>query len=69
MYTAVNECQAPGICQNGVQCTDLESGYSCTCTNGYSGNNCEIDPPGKKISYSIATVMVAIMQDACIPNP
>ncbi len=48
VYTAVNECETSGICQNGGQCTDLESGYSCTCTNGYSGSNCEIDPPGKK---------------------
>ena len=48
IYTAVNECQnSPGICQNGGQCTDLERGYSCTCTDRFSGTNCEI--PGKGV--------------------
>ena len=42
--TAKNECQNPGKCQNG-HCTDLERGYFCTCTEGYTGTNCEM--PGK----------------------
>ena len=47
----MNECQDPGICQNGGQCTDLERGYSCTCTDRFSGTNCEISGKGvqKKI--------------------
>ena len=40
---AVNECRpTTGVCQNGGQCTDLERGYSCICTDGYTGTNCEI---------------------------
>ena len=51
----MNECQDPGICQNGGQCTDLERGYSCTCTDRFSGTNCEI--PGKEVQKN-AIVML-----------
>ena len=41
MYIAINECQTvPGICKNGGQCTDEEMGYSCACTDQYTGENC-----------------------------
>ena len=53
IYTALNECQTSEICQNGGQCTDLERGYSCTCTDGYSGTNCEIRGIKKNYSYSL----------------
>ena len=43
MYVAVNECRTiSGVCQNGGQCTDLERGYSCICTDRYTGTNCEM---------------------------
>ena len=43
MYVAINECRTiSGVCQNGGQCTDLERGYSCICTDGYTGTNCEM---------------------------
>ena len=28
-------------CQNGGTCTDEENGYSCTCTPGWTGPNCQ----------------------------
>ncbi|MFP6686489.1 MAG: hypothetical protein VB934_17345, partial [Polyangiaceae bacterium] len=30
-----------GLCQNGGVCSDTEASYSCTCTDGFSGANCE----------------------------
>ena len=44
MYTAVDECQTvPAVCQNSGQCTDLERGYSCACTDQYTGTNCTME--------------------------
>ncbi|XP_060571634.1 sushi, von Willebrand factor type A, EGF and pentraxin domain-containing protein 1-like [Ruditapes philippinarum] len=36
-----------GPCQNGANCTNLLGGYTCTCTKGWIGKNCDIDiqPP------------------------
>jgi Notch-like protein len=36
----INEC-ASGPCMYGGTCSNLENAYSCSCTNGYSGKNCQ----------------------------
>ncbi|XP_052219506.1 fibropellin-3-like [Dreissena polymorpha] len=38
----INEC-APAPCKNGATCTNLQNAYSCTCSPGWQGNNCEHD--------------------------
>ena len=35
----INEC-LPNPCRNGGSCTDLISGFSCTCVAGYIGADC-----------------------------
>ena len=37
----VSNC-AGNPCQNGATCTDNNPGYTCTCTAGWSGANCDI---------------------------
>ncbi|VDI38762.1 Hypothetical predicted protein, partial [Mytilus galloprovincialis] len=37
----INEC-ASYPCQHGV-CQNKQNNYSCTCTSGYTGRNCELD--------------------------
>jgi hypothetical protein len=39
--TDINDC-SPGLCQNGGTCTDLVDAYSCACTSGWTGSNCDI---------------------------
>ena len=36
----MNECTEEN-CKNGGQCIDEVGGYSCNCTKGYTGVNCE----------------------------
>ena len=36
----VNECVS-GPCNFGGRCDDVMNGYICTCTDGYTGGNCE----------------------------
>ena len=38
----INECD-PDPCQNGASCTDGIGEYTCECTTGYTGTNCEED--------------------------
>ena len=38
-WADVDECQS-SPCLNGGTCTDLISGYSCSCTDSYTGTNC-----------------------------
>ncbi len=39
-FAVVNPChESP--CRNTGVCTVTESGYVCTCTDGYRGSNCE----------------------------
>ena len=40
LFSDVNECSSDP-CLNGASCTDLVSGYECTCAGGYEGDNCE----------------------------
>ncbi|KAH9489125.1 hypothetical protein Btru_057139 [Bulinus truncatus] len=38
----VNECEENvNTCLHGANCTDLEWGFDCNCTQGYSGKTCE----------------------------
>lgn len=36
----MNECSS-GPCQNDGTCTDVINGYTCDCTDGYTGTFCE----------------------------
>jgi versican core protein len=38
----INECHT-NPCQNQGSCTDVPSGYTCTCVPGTSGTNCEVN--------------------------
>ena len=29
-------------CMNGGDCVDIEDGYTCNCTSGYTGQHCEV---------------------------
>jgi len=40
--TDIDDC-ASSPCQNGATCADGVNSYSCACTAGYSGDNCEND--------------------------
>jgi hypothetical protein len=42
--TCVDPC-SPNPCQNDGTCAASGSSYTCTCTGGYTGTNCEISPP------------------------
>ena len=53
----IDECiSAP--CMNGATCSDDVNGYSCNCTSGYIGDNCET---GQYLFYYLShkTVCVA----------
>lgn len=38
-----NACPSPNPCQHDGTCQASGSGYTCTCTPGWTGTNCEID--------------------------
>ena len=38
--TDIDECAAP-ICQNNATCANSNGGYTCTCTEGYTGAACD----------------------------
>jgi len=40
-YPDINEC-ASSPCLHGGTCLDGVNAYTCTCSAGYSGRNCEI---------------------------
>ena len=40
-FTDLDEC-ASGPCQNGGQCINQDNMYTCICTTGWEGENCEI---------------------------
>jgi hypothetical protein len=48
--TCVDPC-SPNPCQNGGSCASSGSSYTCTCTGGFTGTNCETPPapPGPAI--------------------
>ena len=37
----IDECE-PSPCLNGGECTDGDNSYTCSCSNGYSGSECEV---------------------------
>ena len=40
-----DECSLnPDACLYGGTCTDEVNDYTCSCTSGYTGNNCETTP-------------------------
>ena len=39
-YIDVNECSSDP-CQNGGTCTDGVASYTCACSSGFSGTDCE----------------------------
>ena len=39
----MNECLAGLRCQNGAVCIDTPGTYSCICSPGWTGRNCEND--------------------------
>ena len=41
MFADIDKC-ASAPCQNGGICKDLRNGYSCDCSQGYKGVNCQI---------------------------
>jgi hypothetical protein len=41
--TCVDPC-SPNPCQNGGTCASSGSSFTCTCTGGFTGTNCEIPP-------------------------
>lgn len=49
--TEVNLCYS-NPCENGGSCERREGGYTCTCANGFMGDNCEIN----------------VNEDVCLPN-
>ncbi|KAH3701912.1 hypothetical protein DPMN_076908 [Dreissena polymorpha] len=36
----INEC-ATNPCKNGATCNNLLNNYTCTCTGGWQGTNCD----------------------------
>lgn len=42
--TCADPC-SPNPCQNGGTCAASGSSFTCTCTGGFTGTNCEIPPP------------------------
>ena len=40
MHLEIDEC-AVGPCENGGICVDEVNSYSCNCTSGYTGDNCQ----------------------------
>jgi EGF-like domain len=48
--TCVDPC-SPNPCENGGTCAASGSSFTCTCTGGFTGTNCEIPPapPGPAI--------------------
>ena len=40
LFADIDECGS-SPCQNGGTCTDLVDGYTCTCSAGYTGSDCE----------------------------
>ena len=39
-YLDIDSCD-PDPCLNGTRCNDQLNGYSCICTDGYNGTDCE----------------------------
>ena len=40
MLADVNECGS-NPCENGGTCTDVPNGYTCACSSGYTGDECQ----------------------------
>ena len=40
MITDINEC-ASDPCNNSARCEDTVNGFSCVCTDGYTGVTCD----------------------------
>ena len=56
----IDECES-SPCLNGGECTDGNNSYTCSCSNGYSGSECEIEvypgyPQGHDVLFYIWSV-------------
>ena len=40
-YSDIDDCK-PGLCKNGGTCVDGIDSYTCKCTRGFEGIDCEI---------------------------
>ena len=40
MIADVNECGS-NPCENGGTCTDVPNGYTCACSSGFTGDECQ----------------------------
>ncbi|XP_022808679.1 neurogenic locus notch homolog protein 1-like [Stylophora pistillata] len=68
-YIYINEC-ASNPCTNGGQCKDEVNGFSCVCSPGFTGNQCEIDFDECASNPCLGGVCADhVNQYTCICNP
>ena len=58
----IDECQ-PNPCLNGGVCTEVDNNYTCSCSNGYTGLECETEvypgyPQGYNVFFHIWSVLL-----------
>ena len=58
-------------CQNGGECRDGLDMYTCTCSGGWLGENCDIPPPVRRMSglaRSFVLVARTLTDVLCVPS-